>query len=146
MPPSWSPAVCRASAPAGRHHSYLCSTLGTEGLSVGPTVSPMFLFHSEIRFSCRLCLSSTHPGICELLIRGWVVLAAGQAGYSRLFSPQPHFPAPPWGSRGVPRPNEIYNPSAEFWLYLGVFSQMNVSGNSPKGGAPEDLNKMLETT
>lgn len=23
---------------------------------------------------------------------------------------------------------------------------MNVSGNPPKGGAPEDLNKMLETT
>lgn len=34
-------------------------------------------------------------------------------------SSQQHFPFPYGGCRGVPRPDEIYNPSSNFWFYLG---------------------------
>ena len=79
-----------------------------------------------------------HPSIHRPpLIRGRVVGAVGQAGFSRPPSPQPHSPAPPGGSRGIPRPEEIYNPSSGFWVCLGVSSQSDVSGKPPKGGARE---------
>uniref|UniRef100_A0AAQ5X0F8 Uncharacterized protein n=1 Tax=Amphiprion ocellaris TaxID=80972 RepID=A0AAQ5X0F8_AMPOC len=57
---------------------------------------------------------SIHPSIqFLLLIWSWVAEAAGEAGCSRRPSPQQRFPALPEGSRGVPRPGDIYNPSNE---------------------------------
>lgn len=48
-------------------------------------------------------------------------------------SPEQHVPAPPGGSKGIPRPDEIYNPSSEFW----VFSQSVIPRKPPKGGTLE---------
>lgn len=38
-------------------------------------------------------------------------------------SPDVPFPAPPWGSRGSPRPYERCNPSSMFWVYPWVNHQ-----------------------
>ncbi len=50
-------------------------------------------------------------------------MAASSVGHSRHPSPQQHSPAPPGGSRVVPRPDKIYNPSSEY-------------GVSPPGSPP----------
>lgn len=82
----------------------------------------------------KLFQSSIH---LRLLFMGWVTLAAGSEGYSGSPSPSQHFPAPPGGSGGVPRPDEIYNPSSGFWVCPRVSSQLAVPRKHPKGGAKE---------
>ena len=84
---------------------------------------------------CKRTFLSIHPSIFVPLIRGRVAEAVGPAGLSRPPSPQQRSPAPPGGSQGVPRPEEIYNLSSGFWVCLGVSSQSDVPGKPPKGGA-----------
>ena len=47
---------------------------------------------------------SIHPSICLPLIQGWL----GYPRHRHVASPQQHFPAPPEGSWGSPRPEETY--------------------------------------
>lgn len=55
---------------------------------------------------------SIHPSILFfLIIWGWVVVAAGLAGYSRFPSHQHCFPPPPEEPQGAPRPDGICNSS-----------------------------------
>ena len=42
-------------------------------------------------------------------------------------------PAPPGGSRGVPRSEGIHNPTSMLWVCPGASSQLDVPGKSPKG-------------
>ncbi|KAK0130659.1 Fibronectin type III domain-containing protein 7 [Merluccius polli] len=44
---------------------------------------------------------------------------------------------PPGGSRGIARPDEMYNPSSEFWVYPGVSYQLDLPGKPPREGAQE---------
>lgn len=47
---------------------------------------------------------------------------------------QEHFPGLPGGSRGIPIPDGMHNPSIKFWVYPGVPSQLDVPGRFPRGG------------
>ena len=49
-------------------------------------------------------------------IRGRVAVAAGWTRYSRCPSPQQRSPAPPGGSQGAPRPEEMCDPSSKLGL------------------------------
>ncbi|KAM9717582.1 uncharacterized protein ACNS7B_021220 [Menidia menidia] len=72
----------------------------------------------------KLFQRNIHPSIhSPPLIRGRVAGAAAGAGKSRLPSPRPLQPAPPGGSRGVPRPAGTHSPSSGSWVFLRAFSQ-----------------------
>jgi len=58
--------------------------------------------------------------------------------------PQQCFPAPPGRPQGVPRPDEICNPSRVFWVCPKASYQWDVPGTPPAGGAQEDPDQMPE--
>ena len=69
-----------------------------------------------------------HPSTQFVLIRGWAGRRLRE--YSRLLIPQQHVPAPPGGSWGVPRPDQVYNPSSRFWV-CPVNLQREATGRRP---------------
>ncbi len=80
-----------------------------------------------------------NPSIHSLpLIQGQVTVAAGWVKCSRRPSPQQSFPAPLGGSRGVLRPDEMWNPSSVCWVYPGVSYQLDMQKAS-KGRRPEGI-------
>lgn len=84
-----------------------------------------FPYRNVIPGSKKQC--SLHPSIHpSLLTQGWVAWAAGLV--SRRPSLQQHFPAPPGASWGVFRPDEICNPSGDFWVCPGVSSKERCPG------------------
>lgn len=66
------------------------------------------------------------------LILCHVIVAEGKAGYSTCASPQQCFPGLVGGCRGVPRSDEIYNPSSDFWAYPRVFLQLDMPQKTSK--------------
>lgn len=68
---------------------------------------------------------------------GQVAVAAGQAGFSICLCAQQRFPALPGGSWGIPKPDEICNPSSVFWVCPGFPSHSVVPEKPPEGGAHE---------
>jgi len=79
-------------------------------------------------------MPSIHPSILICLSGAgswWQPAKQGPPG----FLLPSHTLVPPGGSRGVPRPDEIYNPSSGFWVCPGVSSQLDVPGKPLRGGA-----------
>ncbi len=74
--------------------------------SIHPSIHP--LTHSFIHPSISFCLPGVELG-----------LQSSKLGYSRCSSPQQCFLAPPGGCSGIPRPDDVHNPSSEFWVYPG---------------------------
>lgn len=76
------------------------------------------VYLKEMRYLCHKC---PHRTKLENFPPGFPGSGRSGSRLSRVFhlslSPRQCFPAPPGGSRGVPRPDEIYNPSSELWVY-----------------------------
>ena len=91
-------------------------------------------------YQLRSNLPFIHRSIPYLpLIRGRVEGATSSGEKPTHPSPQWHSPAPPVGSRGVPRPEGTYNPSNEFWVSRGAFSQYDVPKKTSKGRRPVSI-------
>lgn len=74
--------------------------------------------------------SSTH---FQPLIRSQVSVVAGSVECP---SHQPHSPASPGGSQGVPRVDEIHNLCSMFWVCPVGSSQLDVPGKTSSGRCP----------
>lgn len=66
------------------------------------------------------------------LILCHVMVAKGKARHSTCASPQQSFPGLVGGSRGIARPDEIFNPSSDFWASHRVSLQLDMPRRPPK--------------
>ncbi|XP_054653002.1 uncharacterized protein LOC129192723 [Dunckerocampus dactyliophorus] len=102
------------------------------GISCVSCLQPPSLQHNNEELLCvnsTTSRSSIHPSISTAYLRSGHGPAA-EAGQLGLPSLQTLRPAPPGGSRGIPRPFERYSLSNVCWVFLETY-QSEVSGRHP---------------
>lgn len=88
-------------------------------------ISISHTLHDSLTYASNIdvCLVMGTPPFIFHLSWIWSWLLQVKQGNSGHLLSQQHFPAPPGRFQGVPRPDEIYNPTSKFWVSPGSLDE-----------------------